>query len=155
MDRVPSIEDRIIVIVEEFFSDISSREPFETELIEFRLRLRAKLLEIVTSFPTDPDVASRSLNQAIEGMEGVIKKSIDDINLDSEEALYRSVKTLETINEILKEFLLDNKIKDKKGISSLSGFIGNAVEKLRKEYKRRFGGFLRSLKRLLGFGRSL
>ena len=155
MDKVPSIGDRVIVIVEEFFSDIATKEPFETELIEFRLKLRAKLLELVTSFPTEPEVANRSLNMAVEGMEEVLRKRIDEIDLNSEEVLYRSVKALETVNEILKEFLLDNKIQDKKGISSLTGFIGNAVERLRREYRRRFGGFFRSIKRLLGMGRSL
>jgi hypothetical protein len=49
----------------------------------------------------------------------------------------------------------DSKIKDKKALSNLSGFIGNAVEKLRKEYRKRFGGFFRRFKKLLGMGRSL
>ncbi|GEM_PF-682286 len=155
MEKVPGIEDRVIVIVEEFFKDIETKDPFENELVEFRLKLRAKLLEVVTSFPTQPEIANRSLNYAVEGMESIIKKSVEGVNLDSEEHIYRAVRTLETVNEILKEFMLDNKIKDKKSISNLSGYVGNAVERLRREYRKRFGGFTRWIKRLIGMGRSL
>ncbi len=148
------MEERVVVIVEEFFKDIDKKEPFETQLMEFKLRFRAKLLEIVTSFPTDPDIANRSLDYTLEGIEKVIKKEIDNINLESEEVLYRTIKTLNTINEVLKEFMHEDRVKDKRRLSSLTGFIGNTVEKLKGEYKKRFGGFLASIKKLFGIGRS-
>ena len=152
MDRVPSVSDRVVLIVEEFFAEIPNKDAFETELTEFKLRLRAKLLEIVTSFPTDPEVANTAFNQAVEGMEEIVRKSIDSLDHDSEVHLLRAMKTLETLNEILKEFLYEDRVKDKKSLSSLSGYIGGVLEKLRKEYKRRFGGLLNTIKRWLGRG---
>ncbi|RLJ70134.1 hypothetical protein BCF55_0398 [Hydrogenivirga caldilitoris] len=155
MNEVQSMEDRVVVIVEEFFKDIDKKEPFETELMDFRLRLRAKLLEVITAFPTEPDVANRSLDYALDGIERVIKKEIDQINLESEEVLYRTIKTFQIMNEVLKEFMQEDRVKDKRRLSSITGFIGNTVEKLKSEYKKRFSGFLTSLKRLFGLGRSL
>ncbi len=149
------MEERVVVIVEEFFKDIDRKEPFETQLMEFKLRFRAKLLEIVTSFPTDPDIANRSLDYALEGIEKVVKKEVDNVNLESEEALYRSVKALQTINEVLKEFMQEDRVRDKRRLSTLTGFIGNSIEKLKGEYKKRFGGFLAGIKRIFGIGRSL
>ncbi len=148
MDRIPSVEDRVVLILEEFFARMQDGDAFETELAEFRLRLRAKLLEVVTSFPTEPEVASRALNQAVEGMEAVVKKNIDSLDHGSEIHLMRAIRTLETLNEILKEFLYEDRVRDKKSLSSLSGYIGGILERLRREYRRRFGGFLNSLKRL-------
>jgi hypothetical protein len=154
MEGVPSMEDRVVVIVEEFFKDIEKREPFETELMDFRLRFRAKLLEIVTSFPTDRDLANRSLDYSLEGVERIIKREIESINLESEEVLYRTIKTLNVVNEVLKEFMHEDRVKDKRKLSSLTGFIGNTVERLKGEYKKRFGGFMTTLKKLFGMGRS-
>ena len=154
MEGVPSMEERVVVIVEEFFKDIDGKEPFETELMDFRLRFRAKLLEIITSFPTDPEVANRSLDYSLDGIERVIKSEIDKINLESEEVLYRTIKTLREINEVLKEFMHEDRVRDKRKLSSLTGYIGNSVEKLKSEYKKRFGGLLAGIKRLFGIGRS-
>ncbi len=154
MEGVPSMEDRVVVIVEEFFRDIEKKEPFDTELMDFRLRFRAKLLEIITSFPTEPEVANRSLDYSLDAIERVIKEEIDKINLESEEALYRTIKTLKEINEVLKEFMHEDRVKDKRKLSSLTGFIGNTVERLKSEYKNRFGGLIAGIKRLFGIGRS-
>ncbi len=154
MEGVPSMEERVVIIVEEFFKDIDKKEPFETQLMDFRLRFRAKLLEIITSFPTDPEVANRSLDYSLDGIERVIKSEIDKINLESEEVLYRTIKTLREINEVLKEFMHEDRVRDKRKLSSLTGYIGNSVEKLKSEYKKRFGGLLAGIKRLFGIGRS-
>ncbi len=155
MEGVPSMEERVVIIVEEFFKDIDKKEPFETQLMDFRLRFRAKLLEIITSFPTDPEVANRSLDYALEGIEKVIKKEIDKVNLESEENLFRTVRILQTINEVLKEFMHEDRVKDKRRLSSLTGLIGNTIERLKAEYKKRFGGFFATIKRLFGMGRTL
>jgi len=154
MEGVPSMEERLVVIVEEFFKDIDKKEPFETELMDFRLRFRAKLLEIVTSFPTDPEVANRSLDYTLDGIERVIKKEIDSLNLESEEVMFRTIRTLRVVNEVLKEFMHEDRVRDKRKLSSITGFIGNSVERLKSEYKKRFGGLIAGIKRLLGMGRS-
>jgi len=154
MEGVPSMEEMLVVIVEEFFKDIDKKEPFETELMDFRLRFRAKLLEIVTSFPTDPEVANRSLDYTLDGIERVIKKEIDSLNLESEEVMFRTIRTLRVVNEVLKEFMHEDRVRDKRKLSSITGFIGNSVERLKSEYKKRFGGLIAGIKRLLGMGRS-
>lgn len=149
-----SMEDRVVIMVREFFEDIEKKEPFETQLMDFRLRFRAKLLEIVTSFPTEPEIASRSLDYALEGIERILKEEMEKVNLESEESLYRTIQTLKTVNEVLKEFMQENRVNDKRRLSYLTGYIGKMVERLRHEYKKRFGGILSSLKKLLGIGRS-
>ncbi len=150
MKSIPSMEDRVIRIIIDFLGNVGDKEPFEAELTKFRLLLRAKLLEIVTSFPTEPDMANRSLNYTLEGIERVVKDSMRRINLESEEILYRTIQGLKVINRVLKEFMREDRVNDKRKLSSLTGYIGNAVEKLECEHRRRFGGFLRSIKRLLG-----
>jgi len=149
-----SMEDRVIVIVREFFEDIEKKEPFETQLMDFRLRFRAKLLEIVTSFPTEEEIASRSLDYALEGIERILREEMEKVNLESEESLYRSIRILNTMNDVLKEFMRENRVNDKRRLSHLTGYIGKSVERLRHEYKKRFGGFLSGIKKLLGIGRS-
>ena len=154
MDGVQSMEDRVVLIVREFFEDIDRKEPFQTQLMEFRLRFRAKLLEIVTSYPTNPELANRTLDYALDAVERVIKEEIEKVNLESERSLYRTIETLKVVNEVLKEFMHEDRVNDKRKLSSITGFIGNAVEKLKQEYRSRFGGFIRSIKRLLGLGSS-
>ncbi len=155
MQEVRSMEQRVTDIVEEFFKNIDSKEPFETELMEFKLKFRAKLLEIITAFSTQPEIANRTFDYALDAIEQVIKKAVENVNLESEESLYRTIKTLEGINEVLKEFLSGDKLNDKKKLSSITGYIGNAVERLRHEYRQRYGGFFNTLKRLIGLGRSV
>ncbi len=155
MDRIPSLEDAVISMVREFMDSIEEANPFDTHLMEFRLKLRAKLLEIYTSFPTDPEVANRSLSYAVEGIGEVLKEKMNGIDLDSDESIYRTVKTLETINDIIKEFMYSDSIKDKKALSSVSGYIAGTVENLRREYRRRFSGIKDRIKRILGMSRGL
>ena len=148
------MEDRVVVIVEEFFRDIDTKEPFETELMDFRLRFRAKLLEIITSFPTDPEVANRSLDYTLDGIERIVRQEIDNINLESEEVMYRTIRALKVMNEVLKEFMQEDRVRDKRKLSSITGFIGNTVERLKSEYRKRFGGLIAGIKRLFGLGRN-
>ncbi len=155
MDRILSMEDAVVRMVKEFMDDIDTVNPFETHLMEFRLKLRAKLLEIYTSYPTDKEVANRSLSYAVEGIGEVLKESINRVNTESEESLYRAVKTLETINDIIKEFMYSKDIEDKKVLSSVSGFIASSLETLRKEYKKKTGGVVNFIKGLLGLRREL
>ncbi len=155
MDRIQSLEDRVIGMVGEFMDNIESFEPFENHLTEFRLKLRAKLLEIFTSYPTDKDVASRSLSYAVEGIGEILKEKLSSVNTESEETLYRTVRTLETINDILKEFMYSKDIGDKKVLSSVSGFIASSLENFRREYRKRSGGVLNFIKALFGLKRTL
>ncbi len=149
-----SMDERVVIIVREFLQDIDSKEPFDTELMNFKLRFRAKLLEIITSFPTEPQLANRGLDYSLESIEKVLREEISRINVESEEILYRTIQTLKVMNEVLKEFMRENRVNDKRRLSSLTGFIGSSVERLRHEYRTRYGGFISSLKRLFGSGRN-
>ena len=154
MEEARSMEDRVVLIVKEFFRDIEAKDPFESELMDFRFKFRAKLLEIITSFPTDEEVANRSLNYALDGIDKAIKEEIDKINLESEEIMFRTIRTLRVVNEVLKEFMHEDRVRDKRKLSGITGYIGNTVERLKSEYKKRFGGLFAGIKRLLGLGRN-
>ncbi len=153
--EIRSMEDRVVVIVKEFFQELSDLNPFDKELMDFRFRIRAKLVELTSAYSTDPDLACKTLNLALEGIEKVLREEINKVDLDSEDHIIRTVQTLNALNEVLKEMLSDDRVKDKRKLSSLTGMIGGAVEKLKGEYKNRHGGLVKSIKRLLGMGPSL
>ncbi len=156
MERIMSLEDIVIKMVRDFMDRLGELEPFDNHLMEFKLKLRAKLLEIYTSFPTDPEVAKRSLSYAVEGIGEVLKEKVNAVDLSSEESIYRTVRTLEMINEILKEFMYKDALGNNgKVLSSVCGFIAGSVEKLKSDYKRRFSGIKDRIKRLLGLSRGL
>ena len=51
---------------------------------------------------------------------------------------------------MLREFLYTDHIRDKSLLSKTSGRIGEWVENLRMEFKRRFGGFINFIKSIFG-----
>jgi len=147
-----SIEERVAFLIKDFFVGLEGHEPFQIQLMEFRLRLRAKLLEVITSYPTNPDLANRTLDYALEALEKVLKEELRRVNLESETHLSRTIETLKVVGEVLREFMQENRVRDKRKLSSTAGLVGNAIERLSKEYRSRFGGFLRRIKKLLGIG---
>ncbi len=149
-DKVLSMEDRVILIVREFFEEIDRAEPFENNLVDFKLKLKAKMLEVITAYPTDNSYANRSFDTVLEGVDKTIDEFLNKLDTENEEAMLRFIKTLEGINEILKEFLYEDRIQDKKRVSSLSGKISNTVQKLRLMWNKKFGGILRKIKSLFG-----
>lgn len=150
MDRIYSIEERVILIVEEFLKDIPSKEPFPSLLSEYRFRLKSKLVELLGQFPDDPKMRNASFDSAIEGIAKSIEEAINRADLQNREELKRLIKALEETNQVLKEFLYSNQVMDKSVLSKTSGRIGEWVEKLEMEFKRRFGGFLNRIKSLFG-----
>ena len=148
------MEERVVFILKEFFEDIDKREPFPAQLMEFRLRFRAKLLEIVTSHRSSPELANRTLDYTLEAVERTIREEIERVNLESEAYLHRTIETLRVVGEVLKEFMHEDRVGDKRKLSSTSGFIGRTVERLGKEYRNRFGGFVKGIRRLFSIGKS-
>ncbi len=148
MTRFPDMKDGVILLVRGFLSEVERREPFETELMNFRLRLRAKLLEITTSFPTEPQLVNRNLNYVLSALQETLAEEIEKVDPSSEVLLTRTIRTLDAMNGVLKEFMYEESIKDKKQLSSLTGFIGRSVEKLRGEHRKRFGGVLAGIRKL-------
>jgi len=142
MGRFPDMKDGVVSLVRDFFAGMEEKEPFETELMEFRLRLRAKLLEITTSFPAEPQLVNRNLNYVLSALQEVLREEVEQVNLASETCLLRTVKTLSVMNDVLKEFMYEDRIKDKKQLSSLTGFLGRSIERFKGEHRKRFGGVL-------------
>ncbi|HHJ63992.1 MAG TPA: hypothetical protein ENJ61_03705, partial [Aquifex aeolicus] len=81
MGRFPDMKDGVVSLVRDFFAGMEGREPFETELMEFRLRLRAKLLEITTSFPTEPQLVNRNLNYVLSALEEALREEVEQVDL--------------------------------------------------------------------------
>jgi len=150
MTRFPDMKDGVILLVREFFSEVEKREPFETELMDFRLRLRAKLLQITTSFPSEPQLVNRNLNYVLSALREALTEEMERVDPTSETQLLRAIRTLDAMNGVLKEFMYEDSLKDKKQLSSLTGFIGRSVERLRGEHRKRFGGVLAGIWRLFG-----
>jgi hypothetical protein len=82
-------------------------------------------------------------------LQAALAEELEQVNLSSEDYILRTVKTLSVINEILKEFMYDDSIKDKKQLSTLTGFIGRSIERLKGEHKKRFGGPMASFFRII------
>ncbi|MDW8096629.1 MAG: hypothetical protein RMI44_00690 [Aquificaceae bacterium] len=150
MERIYSIEERVILIVEEFTKDLSSKEPFPSLLSEYRFNLRSKLLQLLSQFPTDPQARNASFNSAVEGILKSLEGAINRVDLQNREELKRLIRTLEETGEVLKEFLYSDQIRDKSALSKTSGKIGEWAENLNTEFKRRFGGLVNRIKSFFG-----
>lgn len=146
MDRILSIEDRVLILVEEFCNHLEV-EPFESALQDYRFRLRSKLVELLTQ-AKDPQMINAGLDNALEGIQRYFEERINRADLSKEKELSRLIKVLTVTHQILSELMYDEKIKDKGTLSKVVGTLGQMLENLRLEYQRRFGGILRKLKRL-------
>ncbi len=150
MERIYSIEERVVLIVEEFFKDLPSKEPFPSLLSQYRFTLKSKLVELINQFPTDMQARNASFDSALEGILRSLEQVINKTNFENKEELRRLIKALEETNEVLKEFLYTDQIRDKSLLSKTSGRIGEWVESLSMEFKRRFGGLINRIKALFG-----
>lgn len=150
MDRIYSIEERVILIVREFVEDLPQKEPFPSLLSDYRFRLKSKLVELINQFATDTQARNVSFDSALEGVLKSLEESINKADLEDRKSIERLIRTLEETNEVLKEFLYGDHIRDKSTLSKVSGRIGQWVESLRMEYKRRFGSILSKIKALFG-----
>ncbi|MCS6998170.1 MAG: hypothetical protein RMH93_03010 [Aquificaceae bacterium] len=150
MEKIYSIEERVILLVEEFLTDLSSKEPFPSLLSEYRFNLRSKLIQLLSQFPNDAQARNASFDSALEGIVKSLEEAINRANLQEKKELMRLIKTLEETNEVLKEFLYGDQIRDKSVLSKVSGRIGEWAEKLNIEFRRRFGGLINRIKSLFG-----
>ncbi len=141
MEKVHSVEERVILIIEEFLEGVKEKEPFAYHLEDYRFRLRAKLVELL---------ATPAFDSALEGMLKSIEDRIDKLDLENEKEVRRVLEAVEKTNELLKEFLEGDKVKDKSVLSKVSGRLGTIAQELRMEINRRFGGLLRKIKKLFG-----
>ncbi|MFN3471269.1 MAG: hypothetical protein ACK4ZR_01510 [Aquificaceae bacterium] len=149
MEKVYSIEERVVLIVKEFIQDLSGKEPFPSYLSEYRFKLKAKLLELTNQL-TDPQTRNATFDNALEGIIKSLEEAINRANFDNKEELKRLIKSLEETNEVLKEFLYKDQIRDKSFLSKVVGRIGEWIEGLRVEFNRRHGGLISFIKSLFG-----
>ncbi|MCS7171393.1 MAG: hypothetical protein N3D14_04820 [Aquificaceae bacterium] len=150
MEKIYSIEERVVLIVEDFISELTSKEPFPSLLSEYRFNLRSKLLQLLSQFPNDQQARNVSFDSAMEGILKSFEEAINRADLGNKEELKRLIRTLEETNEVLKEFLYGDQIRDKSQLSKVSGKIGQWVESLNVEFRRRFGGIINRIKSLFG-----
>jgi hypothetical protein len=107
------------------------------------------LLQILSQFSGDYETGSKSLNSAVEALGRALENAINGIDLQQEEQLERAVKALEGTSQLLKELLYDEKVKDKETLSLVTSKIGDMVEKLGYEVRRR-SSLIKRIKRLFG-----
>ncbi|MFN3814317.1 MAG: hypothetical protein ACK4SM_06820 [Aquificaceae bacterium] len=149
MERIPSIEDRFFTLLKDFFKDIHKREPFAMELSQYKLNLKSKLLEIIDQFTPDYETSNKSFNSALEALDRFFSDSINKLDLENEKELKRYIQALEETNQVVKEFLYESSLKDKSVLSRVSGKIGEMVEMLSYQQRKRSSLF-RKLKKALG-----
>ncbi|MCI4459052.1 MAG: hypothetical protein JHC21_05480 [Thermocrinis sp.] len=141
MKKVYSIEERIVLIVGEFLDNVKEKEPFVCYLEDYRFRLRAKLVELL---------ATPAFDSALEGMLKCVEAHINKLDLENEKELRRILEAVEKTNELLKEFLEGDRVKDKAMLSKVSGRLGTIAEELRLEINRRCEGLLDRIRKLFG-----
>ncbi len=149
MEKIYSIEERVVLIVKEFVGDLSNKEPFLSYLSEYRFKLKAKLLELTNQL-TDAQTRNATFDNALEGIIKSLEEEINKANLENKEEVKRLIRTLEETNEVLKEFLYGDQIRDKSYLSKAVGKIGEWIENLRAEFNRRHGGIINFIKSLFG-----
>lgn len=148
MEKIYSIEERVVLIVEDFFKELPSKEPFPSELSNYRFMLKSKLVELINQFPTDMQARNASFDSALEGILRSLEEVINRANLEDKEELKRLIRALEETKEVLQEFLYTDQIRDKSLLSKTTGKIGEWIEKLNVEFRRRFGGIINRIKSL-------
>lgn len=149
MDRVLSIEDSVVSIVKDFFRDIDKREPFYTELTQYKFMLKSKLTQILSQFGGDYETGSKSFSSGVEAIWKALEDVVNKVDLEKEKQLERVIQALDATSQVLKEFLYDERIKDKETLSTLLGRIGETTDRLSYEMRRRTN-ILKRIKKLFG-----
>lgn len=143
-----SVRDQIKSLVLEFVKDLGKKEAFNTELIQFKLKLKAEIVEIL-NISKEEKIKMTLFKEIIEGLNEALVEISKNFNYENEELMEREIKFLEAINEVLKEFLASSEITDKHELSQLTAKISKIIERIRLELKEREGGILKRIRRLL------
>ena len=143
-----SVKDIVKNIILEFAKDIGKKEAFNTELIQFRLKLKAELMEIL-NISQEKELKTTLFKEIIEGFNESLAEITKNFNFKEESLIEREIMFLETLNEVLKEFLASSDITDKHELSQLTARISKLIERIRLDLKERKGGILKKIRRLL------
>jgi len=143
-----SVKETLQIFISDFAKDLENVEPFNTKLIEFKLKLKSKII-LFLSQVSDQSIKEEQFNEMLEGVNGAIVKITQNINYENEKLLERYVAFFEALNEVLKEFLEGDSINDKHELSQLSSKISKIIERVHLELKERRGGILSFIRKLI------
>ncbi|WP_461829044.1 hypothetical protein [Aquifex sp.] len=143
-----SVKDQIKNLILDFAKELATKEAFNTELIQFKLKLKAEIVEIL-NISKDKELKTTLFKEIIEGFNEALAEITKNFNYEDEKLMEREIMFLEALNEVLKEFLASPEITDKHELSQLTAKISKIVERIRLELKERKGGILKKIRSLL------
>lgn len=142
-----SIKQQVKNLIIEFAKELEKKEAFNTELIQFKLKLKAEILEIL-NISQEKELKMTLFKEVVEGVNEALVEVTKGFNYENERLMEREVIFLEAISEVLKEFLASNYISDKHELSQLIAKISKLVERIRLELKEKKGGILKKIRNL-------
>ncbi len=143
-----SVKEQVRDLIEEFAKDLKDKEPFNTELIQFKLKLKARLVEIL-SISKEKELKMTLFKEVVEGVNEALAEVSKKFDYEDERLMEREIMFLEALNDVLKEFLSSPEIVDKHDLSQLTAKISKIIERIRLELKERRGGILKKIRSFL------
>lgn len=142
-----SIKEQVKNLIIEFAKELEKKEAFNTELIQFKLKLKAEILEIL-NISQEKELKMTLFKEVVEGVNEALVEVTKGFNYENERLMEREIMFLEALSKVLKEFLASNYIFDKHELSQLIAKISKLVERIRLELKEKKGGILKKIRNL-------
>lgn len=142
-----SIKEQVKNLIIEFAKELEKKEAFNTELIQFKLKLKAEILEIL-NISQEKELKMTLFKEVVEGVNEALVEVTKGFNYENERLMEREIMFLEALSKVLKEFLASNYIFDKHELSQLIAKISKLVERIRLELKEKRGGILKKIRSL-------
>ena len=143
-----SIKDDVKSLVLKGFEEIDNAEKIHIAVGDFRLRLKAKIVAILSSF-TQQEIKETTFNEVIEGINEALTDITKKVDYENLEKLEKEIEFFEALNEVLKEFIDSKDIKDKHELSMLMGKVSKLIERMRLEIKEKRGGILKRIRNFI------
>ncbi len=143
-----SIKDDVKNLVSEGFEEVEKAEKVHIAVGDFRLRLKAKIVSILSSF-AEQELKETTFNEVIEGINEALMEISKKVDYENTEKLEKEIEFFEALNEVLKEFMDSKDIKDKHELSMLMGKVSKLIERMRLEIKEKKGGILKRIRKLI------
>jgi len=143
-----SVKEEIKLAVLEFGRTLGEKEAFAGEITKFKLTFKAQVVKAL-SLSRDGELKGRLMEQVIEGLEEALSELEGELGKGSEELLSRQALFLESLNGLLKDFLTDEELGDRRALSQLTARISHLLERINLEIKERRGGFIKKLRGFL------
>jgi len=143
-----SIREEIKLTVLEFGRSLREKEAFAGEITKFKLAFKSQVVKVL-SLSAGEDLRDRLMEEVIGGVEEALSELEKDFGKGDEELLSRQALFLESLNGLLKDFLTDEALGDKRALSQLTARISHLLEGINLEIKERRGGFIKKLRGFL------